>query len=148
MRESELRERLSKTRKRNDQSIDQYMNTIVTIVDELRQVNVDLPEEEVAHTVLDGLPDSYHMVVLTLKHYHEKLTMSRVRLSLCYEENYQRKARAFITQETENLPPPPVQQGRGPKCQFCNKPGHTLFQCNRFKAAYPPKGITSNDRSD
>eukprot|EP00963_Diacronema_lutheri_P007771 scaffold671_cov394-Pavlova_lutheri.AAC.1 len=149
MRESELREKLAKTRKRSDQSIDQYMNGIVSIVDELRQVNVDLPEEEVAHTVLDGLPDSYHMIVLILKHHHEKLTMSRIRLSLCYEENYQRKAKAFITQEAEEHPQPvAMQQPRSTRCQFCNKPGHTLNQCNRFKAAYPPKGISNTDRND
>lgn len=68
------------------------MKSIVSIVDELRQVNVDLTEEKVSHTILDGLPDNYHMVVLALKHYHKKLTVGRVRLSLCYEETYQRKA--------------------------------------------------------
>ena len=149
MRESELRDRLAKTRKKHDQTIDQYMNGIVSIVDELRQVNVDLSEEEVSHAVLDGLPDNYHMVVLTLKHYHEKLTLARVRLSLCYEETYQRKARAFMTQEAEeNCPPPPVQYNRGPKCQFCHKPGHTLSNCKRFKAAYPPKGPANNAHMD
>jgi len=149
MRESELRERLAKTRKKHDQTIDQYMNGIVSIVDELRQVNVDLSEEEVSHAILDGLPDNYHMVVLTLKHYHEKLTLARVRLSLCYEETYQRKARAFVTQEAEdNYPPPAVQHNKGPRCQFCHKPGHTLSNCNRFKAAYPPKGPPNNNRMD
>jgi len=82
VRESELREKLAKTRKKHDQTVDQYMNGIVPIVDEVRQVNVDLFEEEDAHRILDGLPDNYHIVVLTLKQYHEKLTMTGVRLSL------------------------------------------------------------------
>ena len=99
--EGELEEKLAKTRKRSDQSVDQYMNNIVQVVDELRQINIDLPEEEVCHHVLDGLPDNYHMVVLTLKHYHQKLTMARVRESLAYEEAYLKKGRAYLTQEPE-----------------------------------------------
>eukprot|EP00963_Diacronema_lutheri_P014729 scaffold3844_cov1665-Pavlova_lutheri.AAC.1 len=61
LREGELKEKLAKTRKRSDQSVDQYMNNIVQVVDELRQINIDIPEEEVCHQVLDGLPDNYHM---------------------------------------------------------------------------------------
>lgn len=136
LRESELREKLAKTRKMYDMTIDQYMNQIILLVDELRQVNVEMPEEQVANIVLDGLPEQYHMVVLTLKHYHEPLTMARVRLSLTYEENYQRKGRLHIAQEAEEKPTP---QPTKPRCQFCKKPGHTLQQCTRFKAAYPPK---------
>lgn len=48
----------------------------------------------------------------------------------------------------ENGPPPTVQHNRGPKCQFCHRLGHTLSNCNRFKAAYPPKGPPNNNRSD
>ena len=145
LRESELKDKLNKTRKRNDTTIDEYMNQIITIVDELRQVNVNMTEEEVAHTVLDGLPDSYHMVVLTLKHYHEPLTMARVRLSLTYEENYQRKGRLYMTQEHEEVPFPSRNR---PRCQFCRRIGHTLHQCTKFRSTYPSKEYLNDEKTE
>ena len=67
------------------------------IVDELRQVNVDLTEEEMANVVLDGLPANYHTVTVVLKHYHSKLTMAKVRESLTYEESYLNKGNAYVS---------------------------------------------------
>ena len=134
--EGELEEKLAKTRKRSDQSVDQYMNNIVQVVDELRQINIDLPEEEVCHHVLDGLPDNYHMVVLTLKHYHQKLTMARVRESLAYEEAYLKKGRAYLTQEPKGKAPSGIPKI---KCQYCKKVGYTVEECRFYKAAHPRK---------
>ena len=132
-REAELRQRLTKTRKHHDQSIDQYMNAIVQIVNELRQVNVDLTEEEVPNVVLNGLPPCYHTVTVVLKHYHEKLTMAKVRESLTYEESYLKKGNAYMTQERKKT------DLEKPTCQCCQKPGHTPQNCFMFKADYPSR---------
>jgi len=137
-RESELRQKLTKARKHHDQSIDQYMNSIVQIVDELRQVNVDLTEEEVSNAVLDGLPPNYHTVTVVLKHYHAKLTMAKVRESLTYEETYLKKGNAYVTQERKK------NDLEKPVCQYCQKTGHTLQTCFKFKADYPPRNKGSH----
>lgn len=140
-RETELRQKLNKAKKHHDQTIDQYMNNIVQIVDELRQVNVDLSEEEVAHAVLDGLPSSYHTVTVVLKHYHSKLTMAKVRESLTYEEAYIKKGQAMITQDKTKTEREKV------ICQYCKKPGHTLHNCYFFRADYPQKDKRNNKNS-
>lgn len=140
-RESELRQKLNKARKYHDQSIDQYMNKIVEIVDELRQVNVDLTEEEVANAVLDGLPASYHTVTVVLKHYHSKLTMAKVRESLTYEETYMKKGNAYLSQERKRPEADKL------ICQYCQRTGHTLQNCFKFRADYPPKGKKTGDKT-
>eukprot|EP00963_Diacronema_lutheri_P002830 scaffold220_cov678-Pavlova_lutheri.AAC.1 len=132
-RETELRQKLNRTRKHHDQTIDQYMNSIVQTVDELRQVNVDLTEEEVAHIVLEGLPANYHTVTVVLKHYHNKLTMAKVRESLTYEEAYIKKGNAYLTQEKKKS------ESEKPVCQYCQKTGHTVQNCYKFRADYPPR---------
>ena len=140
-RENELRQKLTKARKHHDQSIDQYMNNIVEIVDELRQVNVDLSEEEVANAVLDGLPANYHTVTVVLKHYHSKLTMAKVRESLTYEETYLKKGNAFLSQERRRS------DTDKPVCQYCQRTGHTLQNCFKFKADYPTKPKKHGDKT-
>ena len=109
------------------------MNSIVEIVSELRQVNVDLSEEEVANAELDGLSASYHTVIVVLKHYHNKITMAKVRESLTYEETYPKKGNAFLSQEKKK---PDIDK---PTSQYCLKSGHTLQNCFKFRADYPPK---------
>jgi len=140
-RETELRQKLNKAKKHHDQSIDQYINTIVQIVDELRQVNVDLSEEEMASAVLEGLPANYHTVTVVLKHYHCKLTMAKVRESLTYEESYLKKGNAYVTQDKKKV------DGEKITCQYCHKTGHTLQNCFKFKGDYPPRTRKYGDKT-
>lgn len=144
LRESELRDRLVRTRKTSEQSVDQYINSIMITVDELRQLDIELTEEEITNVILEGLPSSYHTIVLVLKHYHEKLTVARVRQSLCYEECYQRRGRLYLSHESEEPDLATASEAITTRCQFCQKTGHILNQCHRFKAAYPPKTVSSN----
>ena len=94
-----------------------------------------------ANAVLDGLPANYHTVAVVLKHYHSKLTMAKVRESLTYEESYFKKRNAYVTQEKKK---PDIEKVTR---QYCQKIGHTLHNCFRFKADYPPRTKKYGDKT-
>lgn len=136
LREKDLRSKLSQLKKQSDQTADQYINYLVLIIEELRQIGINLPEQEVATIAMNGLPAEYNNLVTVLEHYHEKLTIAQVRKSLTHEEARLYHGTSFIAKTDYVNKPAKKEKVR---CQYCHNKGHVLADCRKFKADH---GIT------
>eukprot|EP00963_Diacronema_lutheri_P013671 scaffold2671_cov455-Pavlova_lutheri.AAC.1 len=130
LRERSLKAALSRFKKYPDQSIEQYMNKLVQIVNELKQIGVTTPEKDVITIALNGLPADYNNLTTVLDHMTVTLTLAEIRRSLVHEEAKLNLNVSYMLKEASPVKPADKNKVQ---CQYCKKLGHVLDDCWQFQ---------------
>lgn len=120
-----------------EESMTSYLGRIKTCSDSLKEAGCEIKDEDLAYTMLSGLPDSYEGIVMTLANLDDsKFKSSEIKGKLLSE--YDRRAakgtsgnsgqkEAYQTKKASHQNSESKKEER--KCFKCSKQGHIMKNC-------------------
>ena len=84
IRKLQLRREFFSAQKKNDESVQKYLDRMLVMHDQLAAIGCELTEEDVAMTTLTGLPPSYAPLIIALEGRGETLHLGSI-IPLSYE---------------------------------------------------------------
>eukprot|EP00963_Diacronema_lutheri_P013611 scaffold2652_cov322-Pavlova_lutheri.AAC.1 len=133
LRERSLKAALSRFKKYPDQSIEQYMNKLVQIVNELKPIGVTTLEKDVITIALNGLPANYNNLTTVVDHMTVTLTLAEIKISLVHEEV---KLNLNVSYMLKEASPVKLADKNKVQCQYYKKLRHILDDCWQFQKDY------------
>ena len=73
----QLKSRFYSLKKENEDSMGEHINKMTKLLEELRALGINIPEEDSVMVLLNSIPDTYQMVKVALRT-HEGLTLDKV----------------------------------------------------------------------
>lgn len=111
-----------------------YINRAVSLSSDLRELNREVTEEDLAITILNGLRNEYRPVLLALQTSNLPLTVDRVRSTLmCYIQHADEDPKAFKAGPRGYKSKKPKKRFEKSKvrCWLCDEVGHMKAMCPR-----------------
>ena len=137
-----------KLKKKKEHNMTEHINYMWELMENLKALGVDLPEEDTVMVLLDSVPPEYTMITTALK-VHDGITFERCagRLKQAEREmkNSSRLEVKVEERESALVANPRYQQKRAQgklyekrdirRCYHCGKPGHISTECRSNPAA-------------
>lgn len=134
----QLKKQMVSIQLKSDESMTSYLGRIKTCSDSLKEAGYEIKDEDLAYTMLSGLPDSYEGIVMTLANLDDsKFKSSEIKGILLSEydrraakgtsETSQQKEAYHQTKKTSHQNPESRREER--KCFKCGKQGHIAKNC-------------------
>ena len=123
-----LLRKLISTKLESCNSMEIYVNEIITTATALSSTGFIINEEWIAAFLLAGLPDEYRPMIMAMENSGLKLTGDAVKTKLLQE---------MRTPDDQAL----AAKGKGPRCRLCNEFGHIARFCPKNQ-----KNVKSNKR--
>ena len=129
--------KLYQSKLKDDQDIQDYIRSVLELVERLHGIGENIPDFHVAALLLSGLPDSYETLVTALDaRPDDELTLEYVKGKLVDE--FQRKTGSNVTSKSTSALKV-VQASNDTRketreCFFCKKTGHLKKECRAWKA--------------
>lgn len=114
------------------ESVKAYISRAVSLSSELRELNREVTEEDLAITILNGLTSEYRQVLLALQTSNLPLTVDRVRSTLlCFVQHREQEPKALkvnSTGEKKKSSKKKFDKSKA-RCWVCNEVGHVKANC-------------------
>lgn len=128
-------------------SIEEYVNKIMTSAHKLRSINFEIDDEWLGTLMLAGLPDMYKPMIMGIESSGVKISADLIKTKLLQEvksTSAQDTTTAFYSNFKSKSSSQSVQnkKSKGPRCYNCNGYGHLGKQCWHKK-----NNKTANDKS-
>ena len=120
-----LKRELNSIRKNND-SIDVYLDKIKDCREKMESVGVHVEDEELLHIILDGLPQGYYSFSFALRTRDDPIGCAQVHVLLTYEEKSLKHASELIKDPVHI-----AMIGQGPRSNSSPPSFNGQFQANR-----------------
>lgn len=115
-------------------SMDEYISSILTLTQQLAEMNHPIDDEFIAVLILNGLTEDYDPFVMALETSVTKITTDIVKAKLLNETARRSSSQAFYSRATPTKP-----------CAICRKTNHTTDQ---HRTRQKPKSTQSNQSKD
>lgn len=114
----------------NCQSIEEYVNKIMTTAHKLRNIGFKVDDEWLGTLLLAGLPDEYKPMIMAIESSGVAITADSIKSKLLQEVK-NRDPSVFFVNKSKNNKQPSKQnkQTKGPRCYSCNNYGHIAKHC-------------------
>lgn len=112
----------------NCQSIEEYVNKIMTTAHKLRNIGFKVDDEWLGTLLLAGLPDEYKPMIMAIESSGVAITADSIKSKLLQEVK-NRDPGVFFVNKSKNNKQPIKQKSKGPRCYTCNKYGHIGKNC-------------------
>ena len=142
-----LRKKLYRMKLQSHQSMQEFINATLLLVEQLRGVGEEITDQQVATLLLCGLPDEYETLITALEAREEDdLTLEYVKSKLVDAYKRKKDSEANSAEQksesvlySSNSRPAmktnrPNYQKETRSCYECNKPGHLRADCRLWKA--------------
>ncbi|GBP36996.1 Copia protein [Eumeta japonica] len=139
----------------NCQSIEEYVNKIMTTAHKLRNIGFKVDDEWLGTLLFAGLPDVYKPMIMAIESSGVAITADSIKTKLLQEVK-NRDPNVFFVNKSKNNKQLFKQnkQTKGPRCYSCNNYGHIAKHCkvknnkkqtdNSFVAVF---SVTNNNNS-
>lgn len=111
-------------------SIEDYVNKMVTLSLKVQKAGLNIENEVVASLMLAGLPDEYSPLVMALENSSKKLTVDAVKTTLLQETRFQ-KMPDMIESEALVVKAKRDQKANNFRCHCCGEVGHFAKYCSK-----------------
>ena len=119
------------------QSMEEFVNTVMSTAHQLRSIGMVIPEELVGGMLLAGLPESYRPMIMALENSGTVISGDSIKMKLLQEDPVTSAGAAFASRKqgkqdrrpVQKQPTRPTGEGKGPKCRRCQKFGHIAKDC-------------------
>jgi len=98
------------------------VNRIITAVHQLRNTNLNVPDEWIGSLLLAGLPDEYRPMIMAL----ESSGIDLVKMKILQKVKNKESATVLYTKRDK-----PKVKNKGPRCYRCNRYGHFAKECTK-----------------
>lgn len=112
-------------------SVEEYVNKIITTAHKLKELQFEVKDEMVAALLLSGLPDDYKPMIMGLKSSGTALKVDAVKVKILQEvqtinteKTADQEAALYTKTHREQN-----KAGTVKRCFICNKPGHFAAKC-------------------
>ena len=129
-----LKRNFSTLKMNERESVQQYSDRLMTLVNKIRLLGEDLPDSKVVEKMLISLPEKFEAKISSLEDSRDidELTLSELINALQAQEHRRALRREEIQQSNdERLLFVKATKGKSgiPKCNHCKKPGHVEEDC-------------------
>ena len=134
---------LTHTYLNNCKSVDEYVNTIISTAQRLREVDFEVPDKWIGAMLLAGLPEDYQPMIMALENCGQDISADFVKVKILQEvkaTSHSNEESAFYSNKKNK---------KGIKCTFCGKFGHHKNSCWDKKGetnAKQPASFNSGDK--
>ena len=128
MRRVLLKRNLLSVRLEDTSSMQEYINDVIKITRQLKEIGAPVSDEDIALTLLIGLPDSFDHLITSLEVQEKELTTQYVQGILLQHEARRKKVtsdKAFLARKKD------MRNKSDIKCYHCGKPGHKSPECRK-----------------
>ncbi|KAL0860331.1 hypothetical protein ABMA27_009736 [Loxostege sticticalis] len=132
-----LRELITTTLE-NCQSIEEYVNKIMTTAHKLRNIGFLVDDEWLGTLLLAGLPEMYQPMIMAIESSGVAITADSVKTKLLQDVRNSESAALYVNKGKGNQTQGAKQAfnnktSKGPRCFVCNKYGHISKYCRNKK---------------
>ena len=152
-----LSRKLHRIRLEDYRTMSEYINEILSIVQQLADIDKEMDDEDVATCLLNGLPDDYEPMIMGLEATHDqnkKITSEAVKSLLldnaCRKESIDHES-ALITKSKSKYSGTNKKKkipNFVPVCHECKKEGHIRPKCPQLKKANQKKNDDNTDNKN
>lgn len=135
-----LSRKFHRTRLENFSSMFEYINEIISVVQQLTDIGKNIDNEDVAWCLLNGLPDEYELLIMGLESTRDKtrkLTSEEVKVllldSACRKESIEYENALFVKDNFSSDRKKVVGSNFKLMCHHCKKEGHIRPKCPQLK---------------
>ncbi|GBP32006.1 Retrovirus-related Pol polyprotein from transposon TNT 1-94 [Eumeta japonica] len=114
----------------NCQSIEEYVNKIMTTAHKLRNIGFKVDDEWLGTLLLAGLPDEYKPMIMAIESSGVAITADSIKTKLLQEVKNRDPSVFFVNKSKNNKQLfKQNKQTKGPRCYSCNNYGHIAKHC-------------------
>ncbi|GBP30596.1 Retrovirus-related Pol polyprotein from transposon TNT 1-94 [Eumeta japonica] len=116
------------------ESVESYVNKIMSSAHKLRNINFNVDDEWLGTLMLAGLPDSYKPMIMGIESSGVKISADLIKTKLLQEVKSIDSDTTVLYTKHNNVKDPQNNPKKGPRCFICNKYGHISKNCKSKKA--------------
>ncbi|GBP92584.1 Retrovirus-related Pol polyprotein from transposon TNT 1-94 [Eumeta japonica] len=106
------------------ESVESYVNKIMSSAHKLRNINFNVDDEWLGTLMLAGLPDSYKPMIMGIESSGVKISADLIKTKLLQEVKSIDSDTTVLYTKHNNVKDPQNNPKKGPRCFICNKYGH------------------------
>ncbi|GBP77064.1 Retrovirus-related Pol polyprotein from transposon TNT 1-94 [Eumeta japonica] len=116
------------------ESVESYVNKIMSSAHKLRNINFNVDDEWLGTLMLAGLPDSYKPMIMGIESSGVKINADLIKTKLLQEVKSIDSDTTVLYTKHNNVKDLQNNPKKGPRCFICNKYGHISKNCKSKKA--------------
>lgn len=143
-----LLRKLLRSKYEDFRNMDEYISAVMSLVQQLADINHNVDDEEVAMIILGGLPSEFDPLIMGIEATHTTISTEMVKSRLL-QDDYRRGSLENTSSESA-LAARKVEvsttKRSEPICFHCGKKGHIKPKCKYFKKGQKKKYLSNDDK--
>lgn len=131
----------------SSQSVDVYVNKIMSTAHKLRNIHFNVDDEWLGTLMLAGLPETYKPMIMGLESSGIKINADSIKTKLLQEVQCSEDSAFFAKKKSNHENQHKNMSNKGPRCFNCNKRGHLAKECRTQRKKKPENSEDSRDKS-